>query len=305
VRGCGKSTALRLLEALCADPWRSDNCTPAAIYHTLAYRERTMLLDEGDNLGLLNNPKFRAVLNGNVRGSTVDLVLRGRPQKLSVFAPIAVAAIGMLPLPLMRRSIIINMQRAATQVELFDEYDPTFAAAREQIQKWKDTCSLAPRPDMPPGFINFHADNWRVLLAIADNLGHGEAARAAAVALGATRPDEDAGVVLLRDIRTVFAVHGVDRIFSEVLIQALHALDDGMWADWCGPNDDRPPRKLNQSELAECCARSPSNREQYGRLNADPVREAAEATCARSLRRHGVTIAHQTTHQHKPIKSCT
>jgi hypothetical protein len=52
VRGCGKTTVLILLEALTANPDRSGNISAAAIYHTLASREHTMLIDEGDNLGL-------------------------------------------------------------------------------------------------------------------------------------------------------------------------------------------------------------------------------------------------------------
>ena len=124
-----------------------------------------------------------------------------------MFAPLAVAAIGMLPLPLMHRAVIINMQRHAkddTPLEQLDEHDPRFAAARAEIQKWAATCTLAREPEMPPELHNRAADNWRVLLAIADDLGHGEAARAAAVALSVNRLDEDPGVILLTDIRTVF-----------------------------------------------------------------------------------------------------
>src|SRR5262249_6680244 len=84
----------------------------------------------------------------------------------------------------------------------------------------------------------------------ADRLGCGDAARAAAVILTANRPDEDPGVVLLSDIRSIFDQRGIDRISSAALIEQLLALDDGMWGDWRGPNDDRPPRKLNQSELS-------------------------------------------------------
>ena len=51
VRGCGKTILLILLELLCRDPYRDDNITPASIYHLLATREYTLLLDEGDNLG--------------------------------------------------------------------------------------------------------------------------------------------------------------------------------------------------------------------------------------------------------------
>lgn len=61
---------------------------------------------------------------------------------------------------------------------------------------------------------------------------------------------EDPGIILLSDIRTVFDTLGVDRLASAALIEALLQLDDSLWHDWRGPRDDRPARKLNQSELA-------------------------------------------------------
>ena len=256
VRGCGKTTALILLEALVAYPYRSDNVSAAAIYHTLSSREHTLLLDEGDNLGLLNNHVLRAVFNaGHRRGGVISRFVSGRPRRFPVFAPLAVAAIGMLPLSLMHRAVIINMQRHAkgdTPLEQLDEHDPRFAAARAEIQKWAATCTLARETEMPPELHNRAADNWRVLLAIADDLGHGEAARAAAVAHSVNRLDEDPGVILLADIRTVFNSQWGslgNRITSANLIEELLALDS-LWNDWRGLRDDRPARKLNQSELA-------------------------------------------------------
>ena len=59
------------------------------------------------------------------------------------FAPLAVTAIGMMPLPLLHRAIIINMQRASVRLERFDEDNCKFAASREQIARWATTCSLA------------------------------------------------------------------------------------------------------------------------------------------------------------------
>jgi hypothetical protein len=129
-----------------------------------------------------------------------------------------------------------------------DETDPAFAAARAEIQKWASICSLARDPESP--VTNRAADNWRVLLAIADDLGHREEARSAAVALAADRPYEDPAVVLLTDIRTVFLARAADRISSAALINALVALEDGLWSEWRGARDDRLPRKLTQAELA-------------------------------------------------------
>jgi len=179
VRGCGKTVLLELLEHLTPVPYRSDNVSPAAIYYELDRGSRTMLLDEADNLGLLNNPTLRALFNaGHRRGGSVSRYVRGRSRKLDVFSPLALAAIGVLPLPLMHRAVIINMTRAPASeqpTQRLDPNDPTFLAARGEIGKWAVTCQLAPDPVMPPELANRAADNWRPLLAIADDLGHGDA----------------------------------------------------------------------------------------------------------------------------------
>lgn len=254
VRGCGKTTLLVLLELLVASGFRTDNVTAAAIYHHLDHNPYiTLLVDEGDNLDLFGNAGLRAVFNaGHRRGGSIDRFVGGWPRKFHVFAPLALAAIGTLPLPLFHRAIPINMQRPSseTQIERLEESSPHFLASREEIKKWAATNSLARDPEMPSALRDRAADNWRVLLAIADDLGHGEAARSAAIKLSSNCLYEDAGVMLLADIRSVFQLLGKDRIASTVLVEALLGLDDGIWGEWRGPNDDRLPRKLTQSELA-------------------------------------------------------
>jgi Protein of unknown function (DUF3631) len=260
VRGCGKTTLLALLSMLCSDSYKDDNITPAAIYHLLGTREYTLLLDEGDNLGLFTNSVLRSVFNaGHRRGGSITRFISGRPRRYSVFAPLATAAIGTLPLPLMHRSVIVNMQRhppGSPTLQRLDEFDPTFPKVRALLQRWASHCKLDPDPELPPGLHNRTADNWRVMLAIADDLKYGadgvrhdQMARAAAVALSAYMLEEDPAVVALSDIRHVFDERGVDRITSADLVAALHALDS-LWLDWRGVKDDRPPHQLNQSELA-------------------------------------------------------
>jgi hypothetical protein len=255
VRSCGKTSLFVLLELLIDNADRSDNVTAAAIYHLLDSRTHTtLLLDEGDNLGLLDNNVLRAVFNaGHRRGGAIRRFVGGWSKRFDLFAPLAVAAIGILPLPLMDRSVQIHMRRRAPSdppLQRLNELDPVFPRVREQIRKWAATCSLAREPEMPPQLHGRQGDNWRTLISIADDLGHGEAARAAAIALCAGRIDEDPGVVLLIDIRNIFDAFGVDRISSKALVAALVAIEDGLWHDWRGMRDDLPPHKLNQSELA-------------------------------------------------------
>jgi hypothetical protein len=108
---------------------------------------------------------------------------------------------------------------ARPQLKQLDPGDPVFSGARDELRKWAATCSLAQDPEMPAGFRNRLKDNWRPLLAIADDLGHGEAARAAASVLrrSAGPGDEDAAVVLLDNIRRVFVTRGIDRIIDRIM----------------------------------------------------------------------------------------
>ena len=267
VRGCGKTTLELLMEQLVANPARADSVTAASLYRLLgeSLTAPSLLIDEGDNLGLLQNRDLRMVMNsGHRRGGCVWRAA-GRKQGMRryyTFAPLAVAAIGALPLPLMHRCVIINMQRRAPDappLERLDELDPGFLRqvqhVRAEIQRWARTCELRRDPAMPPQLQNRAADNWRILLAIADDLGHGGEARAAALALAADRPDEDPAVLLLADIREVFETRNIDRISSAALVEALHAAESDLWQEYRGAHDDEAPRRLTQATMARLLAR--------------------------------------------------
>jgi hypothetical protein len=110
VRGCGKSLLLKVLNRLVARPEKTDNITAAAIYDHAHRVKSTFLLDEADNLDLAAKAAMRAVLNaGHSWDGTIRRMVRGRSQPFKVFVPVALAAIGLLTLPLMSRSIVIHM----------------------------------------------------------------------------------------------------------------------------------------------------------------------------------------------------
>ena len=255
---CGKSILLQFLGLLVPDPYYSEDVTAASVRDELARGPRKLFLDEGDNLGLLQDRKLRRLfLSGHHRNGCSDRFIGGRLHRVSTFAPMALAAIEVkLPLAMLTRSITITMQRAPKglikkRLKLNDP-DPSFPATREQIRRWAATCRLNPDPEL-----SFHADyiddNLRVLIAIADDLGYGEQARAAMRVLMADRPEEDPGITVLTDIRSIFLALGTDRIASAALVRALHALDDGnsTWNEWRGRHDDRPPHKLTEIELSQ------------------------------------------------------
>jgi hypothetical protein len=89
-------------------------------------------------------------------------------------------------------------------------------------------------PLLPAGVVNRAADNWRPLVTIADAAG-GEwpmLAREAVQRATETTDDESIRVLLLSDVRTIFAQRKVDRLPSVEMINALIAIEERPWAEW-------------------------------------------------------------------------
>jgi hypothetical protein len=234
VRGCGKTNTLELLKLLTARGRKDDGITAAAVFRLVDREHPTLLLDEADNLGLEANGILRSVINsGHRRGGSLTRVVKDTPRRFSTFSPLAIAAIGVLPLPIMHRSIVLHMERATRQLRQVNENDPAINHAYTMIRAWAREAKLQQDPELPSALRNRPADNWRVLIAVADSFGRawGASARKAAVDFSRTYRDEDAAVTLLNDIRTVFDDLGVDRLASETLVHELVGMDDAGWAD--------------------------------------------------------------------------
>jgi hypothetical protein len=119
VRGCGKTTLLALIERLLPRSHRTDNITPAVIYRLIETDHGALLIDEADNLELARNGALRAVLNsGHRKGGNIMRVIKGEPKRFSTFAPMAIAVIGGLPLPIIHRRLssrcIAAMERGSS-----------------------------------------------------------------------------------------------------------------------------------------------------------------------------------------------
>ena len=257
VRGCGKTTCLTALNWLTCCPERHDDPSVASLYQSIDYGRPTLLIDEVDNLRLNKPGPMRTLFNsGHHQDGSVTRSHAGEPRHYSVFCPLAIAAIGSLPLPLQQRAVILHMQRAPASAGL-RRLDTKNADQRQDfdnirgfIYQWRLQCQLNTDPEMPKGLHNRRADNWRVLLAIADDLGRGELARNAAVALSRQHQDEDIVVELLADIRQIFDASGTDRLFSTDLCAELHGFEDRPWSEWRGLHDNLAPRPLSQSQLS-------------------------------------------------------
>ena len=258
VNGCGKTTGLVVIEQLAFRPERMDNATPAVLYHLIDRMKGTVLVDEADNMGLRENGILRAVLNsGHDKGGNIRRIIKGAPKKFNVFAPMAIAAIGSLPMPLMRRSVIIHMEKSAIVLKRFDTNDSAtmrrLNIVYRFIQDWaRSKPVLDINPDLPKDLRNRVADNWRPLIAIADSFGPAwsQQAREAAIAFAHAHHDEEVGVVLLSDIRDVFNRTSADRMTSADLILALLDIEESGWSEYRGLRDDQAPRKLTAGEMA-------------------------------------------------------
>ena len=220
---CGKSTLLLFLKAICASPHKSDDVTPAALFRLIDAGFTTLLCDEIDNADLANNRVFRTIANGgHHRSGVIVRTIDGQPRSFSTFSPMVLAAIGGVPSALASASALdIDSHGASRRCECgtrFDENEDRLPliVVHQTIVTWASAAQLAPEPAMPTGLRGRAADNWRVLLSIADAYGRGwgERAREAALIMARGYRDEDIAVTLLRHIRDIFEAYSVDRIAS-------------------------------------------------------------------------------------------
>ncbi|HKD37044.1 MAG TPA: DUF3631 domain-containing protein, partial [Pirellulales bacterium] len=156
----------------------------------------------------------------------------------------------------MQRSIIIHMEKTAGgDIERFDTDD---ARGRCDIvygfvTRWAQSKpALDLNLDLPKDLKNRTADNWRPLISIADCFGPawGKIARETAVRFAHAYHDEDAGVILLSDIRDIFNRTATDRMASIDLITALLDIEESGWSEYRGVRDDQQPKKLSVGEMA-------------------------------------------------------
>jgi hypothetical protein len=243
VKGCGKTTLLDVLSRLVPRPLPTANVTPAALFRVVEGYQPTLLVDEADTF-LHDNDELRGVLNsGHRKGGTVLRTVGDdhEPRAFATYAACAIALIGSLPDTLHDRAVTIDLKRrlrtetvAPFRPDRADRLDVLIRKAARWAKDHADR--IAERdPEMPDGIINREADNWRPLIAIAEEAG-GEwsdrARKAAAAAHIAAAGDEASRLeVLLGDIRVIFTEQGKDEIPSADLVRGLVGLEGRPWAE--------------------------------------------------------------------------
>lgn len=173
-------------------------------------------------------------------------VMRGKvveTEELPAYCAVALAGLDDLPDTIMTRSVVVRMRRRAPgeHVEPWRPRvnGPEAERLRNRLADWSVSGQVVAHlagdfwPDIPPEVTDRDADVWEALLAVADLAGGDwpECARGAAVALVAASKQRapSLGVLLLRDIRTVFAAARVDELTTEALLAGLNQMDESPW----------------------------------------------------------------------------
>jgi Protein of unknown function (DUF3631) len=242
-RQCGKTTLLRILGCLVPKPLRVKNVSHKAIFQVVEQHSPVILIDKAESFIFDNDELCDILVAGHERDDCAIRYLGDEKElrTFAVFSPAVISGIGAIPGSLQDQSIPIRLFRAKPG-ELCQQFDSRKTLQEENLrrklarfaadhfQQIKDSI-----PTMPPSAYNRLADNWRPLFAIAEIASSDwpDRVRAAYVALVDQRDQDpqDIGVMLLADIRQIFTeLHGIDRILSSGLVQALNAMTDRPWS---------------------------------------------------------------------------
>jgi len=238
---CGKSTALALLKALANKSVLASNISPAAIYRITELCRPTLLIDEADTF-LKDNDELRGVVNSGHSKDTAFVIKcdgdQNEPKKFSTWTPKALALIGDLPDTIRDRSIIVSMRRrlpseAVSKMPL--NASEQFLDIRHRCKRWAaDNFGQLTKcvPAMPSHNNDREIDNWTPLFSIAGLCGQEQDVLDSMVSISPNDKDDSIKVILLNDIKEIFAKEPVEKMFSEDLVSALINLDERPWSEW-------------------------------------------------------------------------
>ncbi|MGH7091421.1 MAG: DUF3631 domain-containing protein, partial [Stellaceae bacterium] len=244
---CGKTTLLTLLSALVARPLSAANMTAATLFRVVEAAHPSLLIDEADSF-LGEAEEMRGIINaGHCRANatvlrTVETREGYEVREYAVFGPLAIAAIGKLPGTIEDRAIKMAMRRRRPdeaverlRLDRLGDFTPLARRAARWVADYLARLRAAD-PEVPAELHDRAADNWRPLVAIADEAGGAwpERARRAAKALTLAGADdsETARTMLLADLRELFAAEPSGVLFSAEILAALHKRDDHPWPEY-------------------------------------------------------------------------
>ena len=258
-KNSGKSTLLGVVNFLVPRGISIVEATPAVLYRTVENYSPTLIVDEADVL-FNQNDALRSIVNGSWTRSTGVLRCHPETNEVEYFSTFGPKAIGMkgkaIPDTMFSRSILIEMRRKlpGDKTENFESIDDDlFKTIRDMCSRWSDDNVDALRganPVLPETFHNRLASNWRPLFAIAELIGDGWPDKLKAAAIKLTPVENDSlGVMLLSDIRMIFAEQRADKISTADLLSGLHAIEGRPWNEY-----GRQQKPITATKLAKLLA---------------------------------------------------
>jgi len=268
--GAGKSTALEVGRSLAFRPNEEGIGTGAALEDHFLGDPCSLFLDETEHGDAADIKRVKRIWNNGHKagpGSKISKVVAGKKRIISLHAPVFLAGvkrgIGRLLMEQQQtRTLRLEMRKYTEETKpprdhnIEEEVDhEAFRSVYSLLCGWAEKAKLNPNPLMPAGVIARDADNFRGLLAIADDCG-GEwprRAREALVVLLEQREAERPGVVLLWHGLEIFKTLELERIKTSVFDAELRKLDmPGMdWRRYRGPGGDEIEHVITPGERAE------------------------------------------------------
>jgi len=263
---CGKSTLMGIISFLMPRCISSVEVSEAALFRSIERWHPSLCIDEFDDvLKDAERAGLRSVINsGHTRGTGVIRCVEPKYVP-TLFPTFSAKCIGMLgrkmPDTTLSRCLIVELQRRLSDeaIEKFEHEDNAeLANLRSRLLRWStdnvETLRAA-KPAMPANFDNRRGDNWSLLFAIADLCAEdwGAKAREAAIEIEKTSDTVSLSVRLLIDIKRIFderlkkrqeecennkqpfnqeAEEKAQSLFTEDLLRALNADEEGPWAAW-------------------------------------------------------------------------
>lgn len=243
---CGKSTLLEAMEAISYRSFLTASITASALFRCIEAWKPTLLIDEADTFAK-DNDELNGIINAGHTKRTATVVRTEKvadgfePRRYRVWCPQVIAGIKNQRDTLHDRSIHIQMRRKmpGESVERMPlDYYENSLTLRRKILRWAidnlDAMKES-RPDVP-NFGNDRAqDNWTPLFVMACQAGGHWPEKVKAAYEALVDIDDDSGGIgpmILHDIRAIFDEKGVDRIWSEDLVDALIELEERPWCEW-------------------------------------------------------------------------
>jgi len=246
-----KDRLVEVLERIVDKPLFVSGITAAALLRVIEQCAPCMLLDEIDTM-MKGDAELREALRGLINSGFDRAGARfvknvPRPgggyeaQAFSTWCPMLLAGIGKLPGTVADRAIEIELERkpsaqkvkplrAGDGSELRDIGRKAARWVADNLDALRDT-----QPETPAQLHDRAADTWSPLFAIADLAGGvwPERARAAAIELSARSEDAMSnGVLLLADLRQLFAKEPSDVLFTREILAALNADKTRPWPEY-------------------------------------------------------------------------